>query len=149
VRGDKTVKTLYEQKANKCRHFNGMMNKVCEAGVAYETVRKSGGRGYALPCFKDDSAEHPECNCDKQSFKTHEEIAAEIEESDRRFQNTMTARMAIVEHLGGPWKRGSPGVSASIACPVCKAGTLRFNRAAVNGHIHARCSTADCVAWME
>jgi hypothetical protein len=142
------VKTLYEQKANKCRHFNGLMNAACDAGVSYASVKqtRTGGHGFNFPCFKD---RMEGCACEKQSFQTDAEINAEIEESDRRFQNTMTARMAIVEHLGGTWKRGSPGVSGSIACPVCKAGTLRFSRAAVNGHIHARCSTADCVAWME
>ena len=39
--------------------------------------------------------------------------------------------------------------AGEMKCPVCKEGTLRYSRAAYNGHVHARCSTADCVAWME
>jgi hypothetical protein len=145
------MKSLYEQKANKCRHFNGLMNDACEAGVNYADVRKGrgAGRGYALPCFKDDSAEHPECHCGKQSFKTHAEIESEIEATNRHFEDTMTARKAIVDHLGGPWKKGMPGTNGTIPCPVCKAGSLGFSRAGYNGHIHAGCTTPDCVAWME
>jgi hypothetical protein len=37
----------------------------------------------------------------------------------------------------------------SMPCPVCKTGTLRYSRAAYNGHVHGRCSTDGCVAWME
>jgi hypothetical protein len=92
-----------------------------------------------------------------QSFKTHEEIEAEIAESNKRFEDTMTARKAIVEHLGGPWKKGMPSAGGTIDCPVCKlkfpqlttSARLSFSRSGYNGHIHARCSTADCVAWME
>jgi hypothetical protein len=34
-------------------------------------------------------------------------------------------------------------------CPVCKTGKLQYRRSSYNGHVHGRCSTADCVAWME
>jgi hypothetical protein len=37
----------------------------------------------------------------------------------------------------------------SMSCPVCKTGTLRYSRAAYNGHVHAGCSTEGCVRWME
>lgn len=140
--------TLYEQKANKCRHFNGTINDACEAGVKYESVRqpRAAGQGANLPCLKDRS---DGCYCEKLSFKTDEEIEAEIEEVMKRFNDTHEARKAIVEHLGGPWKKGMAGASGEIPCPACKSGTLRFSRAGYNGHIHAACSTKGCVAWME
>ena len=144
------MKSLYEQKANKCRHFNGLMNDKCEAGVSYESVRVSGepGKGYNLPCFKDCSVG---CTCKNQSFKTHDEITAEIDAVRKHFEHTMLARSAIVEHLGGQWKHGMSGASGRIDCPACKASglTLRFTRSGYNGHIHARCSTEGCVSWME
>lgn len=56
---------------------------------------------------------------------------------------------AIVDHLGGPWKRGTASASGEIKCPVCEDGTLRFTRSGYNGCIHASCSTEDCVRWME
>lgn len=74
----------------------------------------------------------------------------EDEEHEKAFQKLMTARAAIVEHLGGRWKPGTPGASGVIDCPVCNGQqTLRFSRAGVNGHIHARCTTGNCVSWME
>jgi len=39
-----------------------------------------------------------------------------------------------------------------IDCPVCKSGKLRYSKAAYNdynGHIHAACTTKNCVRWME
>lgn len=39
--------------------------------------------------------------------------------------------------------------AGEMECPVCKTGKLRYSRAAYNGHVHARCSTDGCVAWME
>lgn len=36
-----------------------------------------------------------------------------------------------------------------MECPICKTGKLHYSRAAYNGHVHARCTTLDCVAWME
>ena len=36
-----------------------------------------------------------------------------------------------------------------MACPVCGAGRLQYWRSGRNGHVHARCSTPGCVAWME
>lgn len=60
------------------------------------------------------------------------------------------AREAIVAACGGHWKRGTPGSSGRITCPVCSGvDMLQYSRAGVNGHIHARCGTAGCVAWME
>jgi len=58
------------------------------------------------------------------------------------------ARAAIVQHIG-PWKQGAPA-GGVIDCPVCKAkGSLGFVRAGINGHIHAKCRTENCVSWME
>lgn len=39
--------------------------------------------------------------------------------------------------------------AGTMPCPVCKTGTLRYSRAALNGHIHAACTTKTCVSWME
>lgn len=64
--------------------------------------------------------------------------------------NFMKAREAIVSHLGGPWKRGVKGEHGVIDCPVCgKKECLAFSRSGYNGHIHAKCGTEGCVAWME
>ena len=96
-----------------------------------------------LPCLSRGGS------CEKCEFPTAAEIEAEEREWKERLEKSGTARKAIVERLGGPWKRGMPGASGSIPCPICTTGTLRFSRAGLNGHIHAGCTTEDCVAWME
>ena len=45
-------------------------------------------------------------------------------------------------------KRGNGG-SSSMPCPIGCGGTLTYSVAGVNGHMHAVCSTAGCVKWME
>lgn len=124
--------------------------KSCEAGVKYEDVRKHhdpitqkfDGRTYtkssSLPCVKEVNAGG--ATCDKCDFPTPEELAAEENEMNDRYENMMKARDAIVKHCGGPWKRGTPGETGTIDCPVCgKVGSLRFTRSGYNGHIHASC----------
>lgn len=134
----------------RCKHFTGIMNHRCDAGVKYETVRaeRGPGKGYALPCLPDPG--DPETVCFLCEFPTAEELAAEEAEHKRRFEMVGKARAAIVERLGGPWKRGTPGAEGVIDCPCCGgAKTLRFTRAGVNGHVHANCLTKGCVSWME
>lgn len=137
-------KSLFEQITNKCRHFNGMMNKVCEAGIAYDAVKKSRaepGAGWDIPCLKD---RREASTCDKCEYNTAEDAERRIAAIEESFSRTVLARAAIVEH-----SQGKHGVSGSLMCPVCKNGNLRYSIAGCNGHIHARCSSADCVSWME
>jgi hypothetical protein len=97
------------------------------------------------PCFGPSDSK-----CDKSEYPTAEELAAEEAAMKVRWENMGKARQAIVAHLGGPWKKGTPGAQGSIDCPVCAAEkSLQFSRAGYNGHIHARCKTEDCVSWME
>ena len=63
------------------------------------------------------------------------------------------ARTAIIAAIG-PWRRNqSPSTSGELPCPVCsergEKGKLGYVRASTNGHIHAKCSTFNCVGWME
>jgi len=130
-----------------CKHFRSMMdNETCEAGIAYESLK--GIPFDQRPCFCRKGVAPG--GCDKAEFPTAEEVAAEDAAMDALFARTVTARAAIVAHLGGHWKDGMPSASGAIDCPVCKGDkSLHFSRAGYNGHIHARCSTEDCVAWME
>lgn len=130
-----------------CKHYRGMHEKeACEAGVRFQDLPGYGNKGFmeTCPCFG------PSEICDKSSYPTAEELAARDVEIKLRFEATGKARAAIVESLGGPWKKGTPGASGAIDCPVCEGEkTLRFSRAGYNGHIHAACTTEDCVRWME
>lgn len=129
-----------------CKHYRGMHEKeACEAGIRFDSLAGHRQPGFfdSCPCFGPNGSK-----CDKAEYPTAEEMAAHEAEMKVRFENTGKARGAIVEHLGGPWKRGTPGSSGKIDCPIC-GGKLRFSRAGYNGHIHAACSTEGCVRWME
>ena len=134
-----------------CNHYRALSeHKTCEAGVEYATLQEKVGKAFAnWPCFARNGQPVPG-GCELACFPTAEELAAEEAEMKKRFESIGAARQAIVAHLGGPWKRGTPGASGAIDCPVCRAEkALRFSRAGCNGHIHASCTTEGCVAWME
>jgi hypothetical protein len=122
-----------------CVHFTGIRYDKCDAGVAYEDVRDESTRPFRFPCIHSDSA----TTCDKKATPTREEAEEWNRQVKERFVNVAQARTAAVADAGG--KRG---VTGSLACPVCEGGELRYGIAG-NGHVHGRCTTDDCVAWME
>lgn len=135
-------------KSIKCKHFNGVVNEKCRAGIAYEKLVG----GYLspsrkeLPCiiFQGKNREMREMvNCELREFLTEKEQAAKEREVEKSFMKIFTARKAITEHMQGKSGRGD------IQCPVCGIGKLSFVVSEVNGHIHAKCTTSGCVAWME
>ena len=87
-------KSLYEQFADKCRHFNGIQNDRCNVGVPYEQFIVSG-----LPCFKSGGCSHL---CPSASFFSHEEVAEQERETNeqvRAFLAEMTeGKTCIICH---------------------------------------------------
>ena len=77
-----------------------------------------------------------------------------LDELKRRFHANDKAVKALdpnnAHHWWQPMKQRNcfTGVG-EMDCPICKTGKLRYSRAAYNGHVHAKCSTNGCVAWME
>ena len=136
---DEKPRLSFLEKLNcRCRHFTGVQNDACAAGIPYESLR--GERGLMqIPCIH--TGKH--LPCEKREYLTAEEIAAEDAEIEASFLRTSAAIKAIKAHVGG-----QRGVRDEIECPTCK-GRLRFTVAACNGHIHAKCSTDDCVAFMQ
>lgn len=65
-----------------CKHFNGIQNKVCRAGVVYESVevKRLNGPGYMWPCFKDQGCTE---RCSQAVFRTPEEVAEEEEKANQ------------------------------------------------------------------
>ena len=139
------MKSLHDQIAGRCKHFTGMMNKTCEAGVSYDTVKvqkPDGGRSFA--CIEKYSHE-PEATCDKRKWPTEEEVAAKIAEIDVRWKMMELAAPLIrkikTEHKGKSW-------GGAVDCPACK-GALHMSHSSYNGHVHGRCETDGCLGWME
>lgn len=125
-----------------CKHYRAMSaHKTCELGIAYDSIPKTSN---SCPCW---SSEHAD-KCDKSEYLSKEEAEAEDRKLEERFAKIGQARGAIVAACGGPWKRGTPASNGLIVCPCC-GGKLSFSRSGYNGHIHAACSTKECVRWME
>lgn len=135
------------KKHEKCVHYNGTVNDCCEAGVNYRQLVGGEDTVWVMrtPCFTRHAAT---ITCDKLRLPTAEEVDEDLKAVQDSLVKFGKAREAIVAALGGPWKKGTAGASGSTVCPNCQ-GTLHYSRAGGNGHIHARCSTANCVAWME
>lgn len=78
---------LWEQYATWCIHFNGVMNKECEAGISYDDPR-FGGRQQArreLPCLKESPSDSTRTDlCDQCAYLTEEQARAKADESVRK-----------------------------------------------------------------
>lgn len=82
-------KSLHDQIANKCRHFNGIMHDTCKTGVVYASVQDRHERPLRLPCLKEDNCSE---RCLQASFLSEEEIAeqeAEISKAVSAFFQDM------------------------------------------------------------
>lgn len=130
-----------------CRHRTAFNKEIptCKAGVdfhQFEIVYTSPRKGPSLmPCL----GECPEAiaRCPKFEGWTPEEIAAREADLHARFERIGAIRSAIVTAIKDTGAR-----SGRIACPACKTGTVGYCQAS-NGHVHAKCSTPNCEAWME
>ena len=122
----------------RCKHFNGVLNKVCRAGVTYNALSLP---ALAVCC-------HNEGECVKRERPTSEELEAENKRFKEAFERVAKARKAIVDLLEASGNKKGEGAAGTTKCPCC-GGRLGFSKAGSNGHIHALCSTAGCVSWME
>lgn len=78
-------------------------------------------------------------------------MMAEItDEEVTLFLRRMTkVRRQIMDHIAAAGKQ-KKFVQDSIPCPLCDGGTVSYMYSGhYNGHIHAQCSTAGCIQWME
>lgn len=142
------MKSLEEQIGGRCKHFNGRVNTTCDAGVVYLTVDSKDPAlvGFAkMPCFREGAG----VPCEKRHFPTAEEVAAECAEIRERSQRLQIGvRAASEDAAKRGFKKGNGG-RAEVPCPVCTTGSIMYSVSSYNGHIHGRCSTAECVSWMQ
>ena len=127
-------------RADTCKHFSGVQNDRCGAGIAYADFPPG-----ALPClprFRDRAP--PVTTCEKREYPTPEEIAADAAETIAVLGRVDIAYGAIRAKHGK-----AVGLADTMPCPNLCGGTLRYSIARSNGHVHAACSTAGCCAWME
>jgi hypothetical protein len=111
------------------------------------------GWGIRIPCHKRiearDGEPVPRATCDRYEDPTDEEIAADEAEWERIAADS-ERKMRAVGPLVKRIKRENKGRSnrGVEECPCCK-GKLHWTIAGYNGHVHMRCETDDCIAFME
>jgi hypothetical protein len=118
-------------KRKRCKHFTGVMNDKCAAGVNYSGLTKDNGH---LPCF-----EKHESNiiCSSLEWPTE----AELRERDNDIDLTMEAIKTIRKN------NQHCNQSGHIICPKC-GKKLNYRISPINGHIWGACSTDGCLSWM-
>ena len=129
-------------KKGRCRHFTGAVNKICDAGVEYESVISKKGKQLQAPCLLKYKGS---IKCEKFENQTKEELEEREEEIKLIILNLKTAG-PLIRKLKKKYK----GISKAGVekCPVCK-GRLAFSIAETNGHIWLKCETKDCLSMIE
>lgn len=134
----------------KCRHFNGISHKECDAGVVYEEVKEapSPGKPMRLPCFVEVMFSGPDLPCSSRSIPTEDQaLVIATERCDKAYRNAEAVGNAKEDARSKGFKKGSAG-RGEVPCIIC-SGTIRYTVAGLNGHMHAHCTTKGCVSWME
>jgi hypothetical protein len=142
-----------------CKHFCGLRDKKCNAGVAYNSVTpRPGEPGCALriPCMLPDKfkermsprqieAMQEKGTCEKFELPTDAEIA----------EHEAAIKAVVDRHTKmAPWirdmrmKHRKEGFRGVVECPVCK-GRLHFTVSNYNGHTSGRCESENCVNYIE
>lgn len=127
--------SLFEKRLKKCIHFNGAINRVCNAGVRYDSFAK----GAPFPCYSGQAM----AVCERACLPSRDDVEAGLRETGEHLAR-MGKVMAAIKASGDI----QPGMEGSIPCPCC-SGTVRYTRARSNGHWAVRCSTLDCCHFIQ
>lgn len=134
------MESLEQQIANKCIHFTGMGNLECLKNVLYENVKIKWTKPHKFPCLN--NSVFTGGKCEHCEFPSEAEIEHQLEEMQRMVNATVGAYSYVAEKI-----KDTNLLSGKLECPECK-GTLRYQKAEINGHIHAECEDCD-LGWME
>lgn len=74
-------KALYESSLNRCKHFTGLGNKVCKAGIAYKDVIDTSTSPARIPCLKSNNYSSA---CTHVEYMTPEQALARVEAIEAR-----------------------------------------------------------------
>lgn len=149
-----TVKTRQDHidfDRNYCEHYKprpgSALQDYCALGCGASARMDAGrqaGQPNMTPCIGGHKAADVLALCPKWQRRSIEHAEARADSIER----TMN-RMAIVDPVVNAWRDKPPrGKAEVIECPACK-GRLHLSQSAYNGHVHAKCETPGCVAWME
>jgi hypothetical protein len=115
---------------NWCRHWNGILNPACRAGVPYLMLGNDPPKTW--PCNRAGGG-----TCIHRSMPTQEEVNIYMDK-----MNASVARdLEIMKSI-------PPGASGKMPCPNCRS-TIIWYRSPRNGHLSATCQTKNCFAVMQ
>lgn len=90
------------------------------------------------------SEEEQRARCPKWIRRTREQGEARADRMEDSLRRMTAAGPIVKEFRKKPW-----GKKAVFDCPACKTGKLHLSQSSYNGHVHGRCTTPDCLSWME
>lgn len=64
-------------------------------------------------------------------------------------RDSMRRMIIILAAIPDRTDESSWGKTGELPCPACNSGTVRWTRAAVNGHLWASCSTPHCFGMIQ
>jgi hypothetical protein len=79
------MRTLQEQIADWCIHFNGIQNTACKIGIPYDGVTDNHKR--KVPCIKNHGCAE---FCPSAQFPTEEEVTAKVAEINKEVAQFLT-----------------------------------------------------------
>lgn len=139
---------LIRKNMSDCKHFTGIQHDCCAAGVNYEQLIENGK--YKIPCIKATvGIGRDPAICEKFQAMTRNEAEKSADEDLAQEQKTMLAMRAAHEDAKRKGFGKGHGGHDSFPCPTGCGGHLYYRVASINGHMHAKCETSNCVSWME
>jgi hypothetical protein len=134
-----------------CVHYRAMTEyTMCQAHVEYALFKDAGTPVLLWPCFLDGFGESKPgaVSCAKLRKPKPEEIVAYQRKNQNRYEKLAIVMAAIL-----PWRRVSKlrrmAGSEVRNCPVCGGKNTLSMTISLRGHVMGRCSTPECVSWME
>jgi len=123
------MRSLEDQIANKCIHFNGVMSDICKAGIKYADVRVDlPDEPYKFPCLK----QAGECSC--AEFPSKEDVQKTIDEIEISGLKVTNAIAAIKARI-----KETKQIKGVIPCEC--GGELHYRQSSYNRHIGGQCSS--------
>jgi len=121
--------TAREQIEDRCKHFTGRQHDRCAIEILYTDVEV---KGEGIPCIM--NRRFTAGYCVNREISTPDEVEAEIKAIDEDGQLFSKAQYRVIKHI-----KETQETSGEVECPAC-GGRLKYFRAEVNKHIHAKCS---------
>lgn len=123
-----------------CKHFNGIQNDECAAGIRLDSIPRIRTGGVSLPCLRADG----KTACSKWEEPGDGELLA-AEEDLKRLLLRLEQALPWINAMKAKFPNGTH--REIDTCPVC-GKTIAF-RIASNHHMAARCETENCITFIE